>query len=89
MLPVILRNGVTKHVLSAAKELMRSFTEFTLRQKGRPFVSLRVTDGEGFRMTLRVRFFAFAQNDNCLLTLLLSHHGNKGIFKRRSDHHEI
>jgi hypothetical protein len=36
---------------------MRSFTEFTLSQKGRPFVSLRVTDGEGFRMTLRVRFF--------------------------------
>jgi hypothetical protein len=42
-----------KPVLSIAKELMRSFTEFTLRQKGRPFVSLRVTDGEGFRMTLR------------------------------------
>jgi len=36
---------------------MRSFTEFTLSQKGRPFVSLRVTDGEGFRMTLRVTFF--------------------------------
>ena len=38
---------------------MRSFTEFTLSQKARPFpfASLRVTDGEGFRMTLRVRFF--------------------------------
>jgi hypothetical protein len=54
---VILRRK-PKHVLSKAKELMRSFTEFTLSQKGRPFVSLRVTDGEGFRMTLRVRFFA-------------------------------
>jgi hypothetical protein len=37
---------------------MRSFTEFTLSPKSSPFVSLRVTDGEGFRMTLRARFFA-------------------------------
>jgi hypothetical protein len=38
---------------------MRSFTEFTLSPKSRPFVSLRVTNGEGFRRTLRVRFFPF------------------------------
>jgi hypothetical protein len=29
----------------------RFFTEFTLSLKIRPFVSLRVTGGEGFRMT--------------------------------------
>jgi hypothetical protein len=31
----------------------RSFTEFTLGPRSRPFVSLRVTNGEGFRMTKR------------------------------------
>jgi len=47
-----------KAVLSLAKEPMRSFTEFILSVRSRPFASLRVTNGEGFRMTLRVRFFA-------------------------------
>jgi hypothetical protein len=37
---------------------MRSFTEFTLSQKARPFASLRVTHGEGFRMTKSV-FWSF------------------------------
>jgi hypothetical protein len=31
---------------------LRFFTEPALRRKARPFVSLRVTGGEGFRMTL-------------------------------------
>ena len=30
---------------------LRFFTEFILSLKIRPFVSLRVTEGEGFRMT--------------------------------------
>jgi len=41
---------------------MRFFTEFTLSLKIRPFVSLRVTGGEGFRMTdeeFRVTSMAF------------------------------
>ena len=32
-------------------EMIRFFTEFTLSRKPRPFASLRVTHGEGFRMT--------------------------------------
>jgi hypothetical protein len=37
---------LAKLVLSIAKELMKSFTEFTLSPRSRPFVSLRVTKGE-------------------------------------------
>jgi hypothetical protein len=39
---------------------MRSFMEFTMSQKARPFpfASLRVTHGEGFRMTKSV-FWSF------------------------------
>jgi hypothetical protein len=34
-------------------DLTRFFTEFTLSLRSRPFVSLRMTKGEGFRMTKR------------------------------------
>ena len=42
-------------------EMIRFFTEFTLRQEPRPFASLRVTGGEGFRMTKRVSWRVLGQ----------------------------
>jgi len=52
------KNLARSVILNAVKDLMgsyallrTSFTEFTLSQKARPFASLRVTHGEGFRMT--------------------------------------
>jgi hypothetical protein len=49
---------------------MRFFTEFTLSQKARPFASLRVTHGEGFRMTKSV-FWNFGTASHILFYQLL------------------